>query len=196
MRELIRDPFYKLIGNYENHHIDYFLIKEDTPHCGYRSHKDAVLFAMIKLIERNLNNQLKFELRILGKASDESPMQWNLDIGKAHAHQIEPAALFYVPEIIQTGCIDQRIYDCELSEPIKGEQVPYWYAFYTSENGSDEFRKVNSALFPEGLVELEVYEWTTDWSNHFYNYYYGFRGGCWSIYDKRKKRYAVIIYSE
>ena len=47
MRELINDPFYELIEKYDRCIIDYCLIEDDTPHQGYRSHKDAVLFAML-----------------------------------------------------------------------------------------------------------------------------------------------------
>ena len=55
MRELLNDPFYELIEKYDRCIIDYCLIEDDTPHQGYRSHKDAVLFAMLKVIERYID---------------------------------------------------------------------------------------------------------------------------------------------
>ena len=153
MRELINDPFYELIEKYDRCIVDYCLIEDDMPYQGYCSHKDAVLFAMLKVIER-----------------DES-FPWNLDIGKAQAHQIDPTELLHVPEILRTDRVGRRFYDCSLPDPLKGEQIPYWYAFWeiphTSGYGPEEFKKVNSGLFPEGTEELDVYEWTTDWSNYF-----------------------------
>ena len=57
MRELSQDPFYALIEKYDRCIIDYCLIRDDTPHRGYRSHKDAVLFALLKVIERYIDEQ-------------------------------------------------------------------------------------------------------------------------------------------
>ena len=196
MRELIHDPFYELIEKYDRCVIDYCLIEDDTPHQGYRSHKDAVLFAMLKVIERYIEEQLRSEVDYCQKVRDE-PFPWNLDIGKAHAHRIDPARLFHVPAILRTDRIGQRFYDCPWPDPGKGEQIPYWYAFWepphTSGYGPDEFRKVNSVLFPEGTDELEVYEWTTDWSNYFEAGHEWWGTACWSVYDKRMNRYAVIM---
>ena len=88
MRELIHDPFYELIEHYPRCGTEYCLIEADTPHQGYRSHKDAVLFATLEVIERDFDTQLKDELAYGGKAQDElSP--WSLDIGKARGHQID-----------------------------------------------------------------------------------------------------------
>ena len=52
MRVLINDPFYELTEGRDRCIIDDCLIEDDTPIQGYRSHKDAVLFAMHKEIER------------------------------------------------------------------------------------------------------------------------------------------------
>ena len=62
MRELLKDPFYEMIGEYDNCVIDYCLMEDDTPYQGYRSHKDAVLFAMLKVIERYIEDEIKSEL--------------------------------------------------------------------------------------------------------------------------------------
>ena len=96
MRELINDPFYELIGNYDRCIIDYCLIEDHTPHQGYRSHKDAVLFAMLKVIERYIDTQLESEVRYGRKVRDE-PFPWNLDIVKPRARRIDEAELFHVP---------------------------------------------------------------------------------------------------
>lgn len=196
MRELQNAPFYEMIGNYKNCIIDYCLIEDDTPYQGERSHKDAVLFAMLKVIERDIDTQLKTEIGYRREVRAE-PFPWNLDIGKAKARQIDPAALFHVPENLQKNRVGRWSYDCGLPDPLKGEQIPYWYAFWetphTSGYGPDEFRKVNSVLFPEGTDELEVYEWTTDWSNYFDDGREWWGTACWSAYDKRMNRYVVIM---
>ena len=198
MRELIHDPFYELIGKYDRCIIDYCLIKDDTPHQRKRSHKDAVLFAMLKVIERYIERQLKAEVRFCREVRDE-PFPWKLDMGKAQARQIDASELLYVPEILRTDPFGNRFYDRPDPEPDKGEQIPYWYAFWetphTSGYGPDDFRKVNSVLFPAGIDELEVYEWTTDWSNYFDAGHEWWGTACWSIYDKNANRYVVIMAS-
>ena len=199
MRELIHDPFYELIEHYPRCGIDYCIIEDDTPHQGYRSHKDAVLFATLKVIERDINTQLRDELTYGGKAQDE-PFPWSLDIEKAQGHQIDADTLLRVPEILRTDRVGRRFYDCELPDSLKGEQIPYWYAFWETPHpsgyGPDDFRKVNSVLFPEGANELEVYEWTTDWSSLFDDGHEWWGAACWSVYDRRVGRYVVMMASE
>ncbi|MBO4312275.1 MAG: hypothetical protein J5828_04690 [Desulfovibrionaceae bacterium] len=198
MRELIDDPFYETIRNYDRCIIDYCLIKDDTPHQGKRSHKEAVLFAMLKVIERDIDTELKAEIKYCRKIEDE-PFPWYLDIGKAQAHQINASTLLHIPEILRTNRVGQRFYDCGLPDSLKGEQIPYWYAFWetphTSGYGPDEFRIVNSVLFPEGTDKLEIYEWSTDWSNYFDDGHEWWGTACWSVYDKRMDRYIVIMAS-
>ncbi|MDO5120147.1 MAG: hypothetical protein Q4D48_08670, partial [Coriobacteriales bacterium] len=188
MRELLHDPFYELLELYPRRGVDYCLIESDAPHQGYRSHKDAVLFAALKVIERDIDTQLQDELACDGKARDEQ-FPWSLDMGKARAHQIDAEALLRMPEIVRTDRVGRRYYDCGLPDPLKGEQIPYWYAFWETPHrsgyGPDDFRRVNAALFPEGTDGLEVYEWTTDWSNLFDDGHEWWGAACWSVYDRR-----------
>ena len=178
MHELINDPFYELIEKYDRCIIDYCLIEDDTPYQGYCSHKDAISFSMLKLQERY-------------------SFQWNQDIGKAQAHQIDQAELLHVPQILRTDRVGRRFYDCTIPDPLKGEQIPYWYAFleppHTSDYEPNDFCKVNLCLFPKGTDGLEIYEWTTDWSDYFDDGHEWWGTACWSVYDKRMNRYAVIM---
>lgn len=198
MRELVNDPFYTLIKDYPDCVVEYCLIEDDTPDQGYRSHKDAILFAMLKMIERYIDEQLKSEVSYSQKIHDE-PFPWNLDIAKAHAHQIDPDQLFHIPVILRTDRLGQRFYDCGYPDHLNGEQIPYWYAFweppFTSHYGPEDFRKVNSVLFPEGTDGLEIYEWTTDWSNYFEAGHEWWGTACWSVYDRHMNRYVVILAS-
>ncbi len=196
MRELLNDPFYELIEKYDRCIIDYCLIGDEMPYQGYSSHKDAILFAMLRMIELYTDTQPEEESGNFGEVRDEQ-LPWNMDIEKAQAHQIGPAELLHVPEILRTDRVGQRFYDCVLPDPLKGEQIPYWYAFleppHTSGYGPDDFRRVNACLFPKGTDELEIYEWTTDWSNYFDDGHEWWGTACWSVYDKRMNRYAVIM---
>ena len=198
MRELINDQFYKVIGEYKRSIIDYCLIEDDTPYQGKRSHKDAILFAMLKVIERDIDTQLKDEIRY-GKVINEEPFPWNLDIGKAKANLINPASFLHVPEVGKNQSRIMGKYDCRWPDPVKGEQIPYWYAFLEPPHPSgydpDDFRRVNDVLFPKGAETLEVYEWTTDWSNYFDDGHEWWGTACWSIYDKLLNRYVVIMAS-
>ena len=199
MRELIDDPFYELIQDtYDRCVIDYHLIEDKTPYQGYRSHKDAVLFAMIKQIERYIDEQLASEVACCKEVRDE-PFPWNLDIGRAQAVRIDPEKLLLVPKIVRKIKGGSTIYDQHDPDVDAGEQIPYWYAFLEPPQYFDatpeDFERVNASLFPKGTDGLEVYEWTTDWSNYFEAGHEWWGTACWSVYDRRMDRYIVIMAS-
>ena len=170
MIELTDDPFYKMIGEYKNCIIDYCIIENDTPHQGKRSHKDAILFAMLKVIERYIDTQLKAEIEYCRDIPEEA-FPWSLDMGKAKAHPIDSSTLLHAPKTVRTNHTGQRFYDGDSPDSFRGDQIPYWYAFletpHTSKYDPNDFHRVNSMIFPKGADELEIYEWTTDWSNYF-----------------------------
>ncbi len=199
MREVINDPFYQTISGYKNCVIDYCLIEADAPYRGYHSHKDAVLFAMLKVIERDIDTQFRSEIMPGKEEVRDELFPWSLDIGKAKARPIDPSALLHVPKILRTEHTGRRVYDCGLPDHLKGDQIPYWYAFWETPHrsgyGPEDFREVNAVLFPGGTKELEVYEWNTDWSNYFDDGHEWWGAACWSVYDKRMNRYVVIMAS-
>lgn len=63
-----------------------------------------------------------------------------------------------------------------------------------SYNGED-FARVNAALFPNGTDKLEVYEWTTDWSDYFDDGHEWWGTLCLTVYDKTLDRVVVIMAS-
>ena len=196
MRELINDPFYELIGEYKKCIIDYCLIEDDIPHQGYRSHKDAILFAMCKVIERYIDYQLKAEIEInkdRAEDIDEEPFAWSMDIGRAKAERIDPVPFLQAPNDQEKE--NGGRFRCA-REP---EQIPYWYAFSEPPHGTGygkkDFDRINSVLFPDGAASLEVFEWTTDWSNYFDDGHEWWGAGCWSVYDRSLNRYVVIMAS-
>lgn len=181
MRELRNDPFYELIKEYKGCIIDYCLIEDDTPHQGYRSHKDAILFAMCKVIERYIAYQLQAEIDYYKDTPgeiEEEPFPWSMDIGRAKAERIDSVSF------LQEGRTDS---------------TTYRYAFLNTPHktgyGEDDYDKINSVLFPGGAETLEVYEWTTDWSNYFDAGHEWWGAACWSIYDRSLDRYVVIMAS-
>lgn len=196
MRELINDPFYEIIRNYNRCVIDYCLIKDDALYFGLSSHKAVMLFAMLKAIERYLQEFCESKIKL---NKEVGLFEWNLDIGKAQAIQIDSETFLRVPKILKTDYNGNRHYDCKYPDPDKGDQIPYWYAFletpHTSGYGPEDFQKVNEVLFPEGTEELEVYEWTTDWSNYFDDGLEWWGTACWSVYDRKMNRYVVIMAS-
>lgn len=215
MRQLVNDLFYETIGGYPDCVLDYILMEDDNPHQGKRSHWNAVALAMLKMIEGYIERQMKREIRLSAEhgrnAVSEKVAPWSFDMGKAKAHPIDAVLFLFVPEATVVDRYGTRVYDCEWSAMNDGGKIPYWYAFlepplgtaWVVRNGEkirksydrEDFEIVNRALFPQGIDELEVYEWTTDWSNYFDDGHEYWGAACWSIYDKSMNRYAVIMAS-
>ena len=85
-----------------------------------------------------------------------------------------------------------------LSEP-ESEKLSYKKAFLCPPHGNSytesDFKRVNAALFPKGTDTLEVYEWTTDWSEYFDEGHEWWGTLCLTVYDKTLDRFAVIMAS-
>ena len=199
MRELTQDPFYELIGNeYSRCVIDYCLVESEFPYRGIRSHREAVLFAMLKIIERYLADTRDSEEKWTNEVRDDF-FPWSLDFGKAQAHPISSEEFLFVPTIVRKIKGGSVIYDRPDPDVDAGEQIPYWYAFLEPPQWfdctPDDFRRVNDALFPQGTAELEILEWTTDWSNYFDAGREWWGTACWSVYDRRLDRFAVLFAS-
>ncbi len=58
-----------------------------------------------------------------------------------------------------------------------------------------DFARVNAALFPQGTDGLEVYVWTTDWSDYFDEGHEWWGALCLTVYDSSMGRFAVIMAS-
>lgn len=65
------------------------------------------------------------------------------------------------------------------------------------ENGytGKDFVRVNAALFPNGTDGLEVYEWSTDWSEYFDEGHEWWGALCLTVYDRSLDRFVVIMAS-
>ena len=65
----------------------------------------------------------------------------------------------------------------------------------SNNNKPEDFKKVNEVLFPNGTDKLDIYEWTTDWSEFFDDGHEWYGASCWSIYDHSMDRYVVMLVS-
>lgn len=149
------DPFYRLIAEYTDLAVDYFIVK-DEHYCGYKSHKAALKTAFGKLRE-----------------------SWSGDPDKAVCKSITTGAKFL--EKWESGKLNYR----------KAFLCPPHQNGYTD----SDFDRVNTALFPNGTEKLEVYEWTTDWSEYFDEGHEWWGTLCLTVYDKTLNRFAVIMAS-
>ncbi len=94
----------------------------------------------------------------------------------------------------------RRIGAGELFAPVPpGDGLNYRRAFLhpPRETGytDADFDRVNAALFPRGTASLEVYAWTTDWSDYFDEGHEWWGALCLTVYDGSLDRYAVILAS-
>ncbi len=110
---------------------------------------------------------------------DEDMETWRWEIGRAVGRRIDAKELF------------------TSNYPKHG--LNYRKAFLYPPHGNSytgkDFVKVNAALFPNGTDGLEVYEWTTDWSDYFDEGHEWWGALCLTVYDKSADRFAVIMAS-
>ena len=154
------DLFYDIYKEYPDSVIDYCLIKNNEPYCGYESHRGALKAACIKLFY---------------DVGDE--LEWQYDIEKADANKITADELFAT----------------------ENKKLTYHSAFlkppYPNGYKNADFERVNDALFPNGMEEIEIYEWTTDWSEYFDDGHEWWGTLCLTVYDKKLDRFVVIMAS-
>ncbi len=188
MQEPVNDPFYEILKKYDRLVPEYCLLKSDEAHQGFASHKEAVLFSMRKFAE------------------DDGDI--TVDESKAAAVEVTAEELLSHPEKSREDRFGTTFVRRDFP---RGGKIPYWYAFLEPPHGTgpvledgklvrkaygpEDFELVNRALFPEGTDMLEVYDWTTDWSNYFDAGREWWGTMCYSIYDQKMERYSVIVAS-
>ena len=207
MFEIQNDDFYDHIRRYDpdiEYHlvgeVEYHLLADDQPYQGLRSHIEALTVVFDRLTENGIENQKKAKERFGDETADKL-YPWIYDIGKARAKLLDPNEFFYCPNILKKDHYGNVFYDAEWrpNDENCGTTVPYWYALLEPVQGGrnkpEDFREVNEALFPKGTDALDIYEWSTDWSNIFDAGHEWYGACCWSIYDKKMNRYAVLLVS-
>ena len=105
--------------------------------------------------------------------------EWSYDVIAARGKQIDAGELF--------------------APAREAEELNYRGAFLHPPHGcrytDADFDRVNAALFPNGTDGLEVYRWTTDWSDYFDDGHEWWGTLCLTVYDKSTGRFAVLLAS-
>ena len=207
MKRIDNDAFYEYIKRYDpdsEYHlvgeVDYHLLSDDKPYEGLLSHREALRFVFDLLVKQGIEN--KESARITfgdGRADKLQPLVYDID--KAQPSPLDRQTFFYCPNIVKTDYYGNVWYDAEWepNDENCGTTVPYWYALmepvHGRRNRPEDFKKVNDVLFPNGMEALDIYEWTTDWSDFFDAGHEWYGACCWSVYDKTKNRYVVMLVS-
>ena len=89
----------------------------------------------------------------------------------------------------------EEMFSCRYGEGKLNYRKAFLYPPYENGYTGKDFAKVNAALFPNGTDELEVYEWTTDWSDYFDEGREWWGTLCLTVYDKTLDRFVVIMAS-
>ena len=205
MQEITSDVFYDHIDRYdpngENHYVgevEYHLLCDDKPYEGMESHREALNCVFDRLVKMCIE-EIEIARRDFGDGSADRMHPWVYDIDKAEAVLLDPEVFFYCPEIVKVDYYGNVFYDAEWKPDNCGTSVPYWYALMEPVQGRrnkpEDFKKVNEALFPNGIHALDIFEWTTDWSDYFDAGHEWYGSCCWSIYDREMDRYAVLLVS-
>ena len=184
MNEVKNDIFYDYIKQYDSdseYHfvgeVEYHLLEADKPYEGVQSHREALIAVFDRL----------------------HPLTYDID--KAQPTALDTNAFFFCPNVIKSDYNGNVLYDAEWkpNDDNFGTTVPYWYALMEPIHGQskkpDDFKKVNEVLFPNGTDKLDIYEWTTDWSEFFDDGHEWYGACCYSIYDKSMDRYVVMLVS-
>ena len=179
MKEIDNDAFYEYIKQYDpdsEYHfvgaVDYHLLCDDKPYEGMKSHREALRFVFDSLVKHSIEDKENARIMLGDNIADQMlPLVYDID--KAQPSPLDPQVFFYCPNIVKTDYYGVAFYDAEWkpNDENFGTTVPYWYAFlepvYGRRNKPEDFKKVNKVLFPNGTATIDIYEWTTDWSDFF-----------------------------
>ena len=207
MKRIENDAFYEYIKRYDpdsEYHlvgeVDYHLLSDDRPYEAMESHREALRCVFDWLVKQSIEN--KESARIMfgdDLANQLRPLVF--DINKAQPSPVDSQVFFYYPRIVKTDYYGNVRYDAEWvpNDENCGTTVPYWYALmepvHGRRNKPEDFKKVNEVLFPNGTDALDIFEWTTDWSDFFDDGHEWYGACCWSVFDKTLHRYVVMQVS-
>ena len=207
MQKIDNDIFYDYIKQYDpdsKYHlvgeVDYHLLSDDKPYEGMTSHREALRIVFDWLVKQSIEDKENARIMFGNHVADKL-RTLAYDIDKAQPSPLAPLVFFYCPNIVKTDYYGNVWYDAgwEPNDENCGTTVPYWYAVmepvHGRRNKPEDFKKVNEVLFPNGTEALDIYEWTTDWSDFFDAGHEWYGSCCWSVYDKTRSRYVVMLVS-
>ena len=160
--------FYRMISEYPDNVCDYCLVN-----AGNLSAKSKRVFPYHGADSHRL------ALECAAGELFEDGEKWSYDIKKAKYRKLKSKALF-APSDSDSLMNYRKAFLC----PPHGNS-------YTD----SDFEKINSVLFPGGTESLDVYRWTTDWSEYFDEGREWWGTLCLTIYDKTLERFVIIMAS-
>ena len=162
------DAFYRLIAEYPDVVCDYCIINAEDQHA-----KESGVFPC-----RGAESH-RLALECAARDLFEEGSEWSYDISAAKYRKLSGKALF-APAAADNWLNYRKAFLCPPHENS-----------YTDK----DFDRVNDVLFPGGTDDLEVYRWTTDWSEYFDEGHEWWGALCLSVYDKTLDRFVVIMAS-
>ena len=207
MKRIDKDAFYEFIKQYDpdsEYHlvgeVDYNIFCDEKPYEGMKSHREALRCVFDWLVKQSIEDKENARIMFGDHVADQlRPLAYDID--KAQPSPLAPPVFFYCPNIVKTDYYGNVRYDAEWvpNDENFGTTVPYWYALmepvHGRRNKPEDFKKVNEVLFPNGTDALDIYEWTTDWSDYFDAGHEWYGACCWTVYDKSLNRYVVMLVS-
>ena len=162
------DVFYRLIAEYPDIECDYCLVN-----AANRYAKTNGVFPY-----RGVDSH-RLALDCAARELFADGKEWSYDLRGARCRKLKGKAL--------------------LAPVASDEWLNYRKAFlcppYGNSYTDNDFERINAVLFPGGVAELEVYRWTTDWSEYFDEGHEWWGALCLTVYDKTLDRFVVIMAS-
>lgn len=162
------DEFYRLVADFPDIVCDYCLVNAENQ---YAKAKNVFPYCGV--------DSHRFALECAAHELFEAGRKWSYDIKGAKCRKLSGKALF-APANSDNWLNYRKAFLC----PPHGNS-------YTD----SDFEKVNAVLFPGGADGLEVYRWTTDWSEYFDEGHEWWGALCLTVYDKSLDRFVVILTS-
>ena len=148
-------------------------LKDDSFYKLYSKYKDSVLdYCIVTGKDITHKDAVKFAFKIWSKKYD---MKLTIDEDKMNYKIIDYKELF------DTSCNDDKSYCYLFLNPP-----------HTNKYNVEDFNKINNVLFPKGFDNLEIYDWSNNFSNYFDDGLEWWGARCISIYDKELDRFVII----
>ena len=163
------EAFYRVIGEYPDIACDYCIVNADNQNA-----KEKSVFPY-----RGVDSH-RLALDCAARELFDDGKEWSYDIKGAKCRKLSNKALF-----APAGSDDWLNYRKAFLCPPHGNS-------YTD----SDFDRINAVLFPGGTEELDVYRWTTDWSDYFDEGHEWWGALCITVYDKTLDRFVAIMASE
>ena len=195
MIELIDHQAYKLIHKYKKNGavLDYVIMQNDDTNNTLEQHKKAAISAM-KIIAKRLDEYAFDKISNdpyckKWKRKDFFSVTWDESSLSATTYPIKQ--FFAWPE--DTYYIDKPKVKSRAFSP--DEFAQYAYAFLEPPHGNryviKDWELLNSILF-SSKENVDIYQWSTNWSNYFESGLEWWGAYYWSVYDLKYNIFIVI----